>query len=485
MRQGWFQAIAVSGGVAQTGAPARHGHRLARRPGIDPEPRATLLNVLMLGWEYPPHISGGLGTACAGLTAALANAGVAIAFVVPQAYGDETAAHMRLVAPDDLDLELERHALAMPYAGQRRPDALIAGVQRHADRVVRLARGRSFDVVHAHDWLTWPAGVAVARRSGRPLVVHVHSLEHDRSEHPDPRVVAIEAAGLWAADRVVAVSHFTRRRIQAHHGIPGDRIAVVHNGVEMPAAAEPPRAAGDPRPPTPPGRPRAGSQGARGDPAAAAQPPLRVAAAPVSPLADLAAAPTPLQPSRPTVVFLGRLTFQKGPMGFLRAAARVREQVPDAAFQIAGAGDLGSRLEAAVADLGLEGHVTFTGFLDHAGVERLLDRADLCVLPSVSEPFGIAALESMRAGTPVIVSRTCGAAEVQRQPVAVDHWDVDRLADAIVSLLRDPARRALLAAAGRADARHASWTAAACAMLEVYRAVTSPRRAPHRDHPKR
>lgn len=440
----------------------------------------------MLGWEYPPHNSGGLGTACAGLTAALANAGVAIEFVVPHAYGDEIAAHMRLVAPGDLDLELEPPALATPYAGQRRPDALVAGVQRHAGRVVTLARGRSFDVVHAHDWLTWPAGVAVARRSGRPLVAHVHSLEHDRSEHPDPRVVAIEAAGLWAADRVVAVSHFTRRRVQAHHGIPGDRIAVVHNGVDMPAAAEPARAKGDPRPPAASLEAWAGCQRARGDPAAATDPPPRVAAVETAlPVAVPTPAPTPGQPSRPTVAFLGRLTFQKGPLGFLRAAARVREHVPDAAFLVAGAGDLLPCLEAAVAGLGLADHVTFTGFLDRAGVARLLDQADLCVLPSVSEPFGIAALESMRTGTPVIVSRTCGAAEVQRQPVAVDHWDVDRLADAIISLLRDPARRTRLAAAGRADARYASWAAAACAMLEVYREVTSPRRAAHRDHPQR
>lgn len=455
------------------------------------------MKVFMLGWEYPPSISGGLGTACHGLTTALARAGVEIDFVVPRVHGDEDAAHMRLEAADDRRTPRDpdaarslraaghqaqvdpgtpaaprgvRHlrvaARLRPYQTAAAPGApgtgdggtagaaakrsaepatpatespamalyggdLFDDVGRYADRVAALASGHDFDLVHAHDWLTWPAGTAVARQHGKPLVVHVHSLEHDRAgDRPDPRIVAIEHDGLLAADGIIAVSRYARARVHRLHGVPLDRIDVVHNGVTMPA---------DPRP-------------------AAAVP-----------------------PARPTVLFLGRVTHQKGPQYFVRAAARVVRHVPDAAFVVAGTGDLLDDLAREAETLGLGTSVTFAGFLHGAAVARAYRGADVFVMPSVSDPFGIAALEAMSFGTPVVVSRQSGVAELVQHVLKVDGWDVDRIARAIVWLVRNPALRTRMAAAARDEARRLHWDAAAASTRDVYHAVTRrplPSRAP-------
>jgi glycosyltransferase involved in cell wall biosynthesis len=472
-------------------------------------------NVLMLGWEYPPHISGGLGTACQGLTTALAPLDVRIQFVVPTLYGVEEAPHMRLVDPDGISIEpapaeeqedeevlttvvdaqgdtqtvmqrrsrlttsedsklqtvrvpstlspylsselydswiraletrtssetweewsrrwLEREsATTLPtLRSQQRIPAdshygqdLFSEVSRYAARVVNwsIRQPRRPDVVHAHDWMTFPAAAQVARAMGVPLVAHVHSLEQDRSGGgANPTIASIEGAGLRSADRVIAVSHYTARQVSELHGVPIDRIDVVHNGVYT--------------------------------------------------TRTVAAYRDDEPQSGPTVLFLGRITFQKGPDYFVEAAARVHSKLASARFVMAGAGDMLPRMRARVAELGLDDVFSFPGFVRGADVERLFSTADVYVMPSVSEPFGISALEAMSYETPVILSRQSGASEILRHALKVDFWDVSRLAAQILAVLTYPELQKSIVNMAREEVRRVHWEAAAQKVTQVYRKV--------------
>lgn len=474
-------------------------------------------NVLMLGWEYPPHISGGLGTACQGLTTALAPLDVRIQFVVPALYGVEQAPHMRLVDPDGTSIEptptfddedeerdevstyidaqgdiqtvtrkrarlaaneqahvqtvrvasalspylssevydawiraletrasnetweewsrrwVERHpatTVTTLQQSQHIPEAshygqdLFSEVSRYAARVVNwsMRQPRKPDVVHAHDWMTFPAAAQVARAMGVPLVAHVHSLEQDRSGGgANPTIASIEGAGLRSADRVIAVSHYTARQISELHGVPMERIDVVHNGVYATRTVAAYRDE----------EPEAG----------------------------------------PTVLFLGRITFQKGPDYFVEAAARVHSKLPEARFVMAGAGDMLPRMRARVTELGLDDAFSFPGFVRGADVERLFSTADVYVMPSVSEPFGISALEAMSYETPVILSRQSGASEILRHALKVDFWDVSRLAAQIIAVLTYPELQRSIVNMAREEVRRVHWEAAAQKVTQVYRKV--------------
>ncbi len=394
------------------------------------------MRVLMLGWEYPPHIAGGLGTACLALTRALAAQGEDVLFVVPHRHGDEEAEHLELVGGNDVGAEppalrpgrLSRRRVASVLSPYARPSAaggtaptegpapygpdLFARVERYAACVQRVAREAEFDVVHAHDWMTFGAGVEAAREAGVPLVVHVHSLEQDRCPRGmDPRVLAAERAGLRAADLVLCVSALTARRALAAHDLDPSRLRVVHN-----ALPELPR-----------------------------RPALR--------LRRLRAGPV--------VLFLGRVTAQKGPEILLEAARRVVAVDPRVTFVIAGDGDLLAAMIERAAAVGLARHVAFTGFLKGRAVDRAYAEADVFVLPSVSEPFGLTALEAAARGVPVILSRACGVAEVLPSALRVDAWDVEALADRILAVLHRPALAALLARDGQREARALSWAQAA------------------------
>jgi len=419
----------------------------------------------MLGWEYPPHMSGGLGTACEGLTTALAQQGVEITFVVPHLTGAERANHMRMIDAPAVDLSPEgspgavrTHRVAstlQPYqtpagyeqlidshrscvfdilgelihrahgagegGGQYGRD-IFAEVARYAERVLALGEAEEFDLIHAHDWMTFPAAMLLKERTGKPLVVHVHSLERDRSgEHVNPRIDEIERRGLEAADIVVAVSFYTRSVINQHHGIPLEKIQVVHNGVYTPEVIQPYRRA-------------------RGWP-------------------------------NKVVLFLGRITFQKGPEYFVEAAAKVVPHVPDALFVMAGTGDMLPRMVDRVKQLGLTEHFYFPGFLRGQEVEQIFSLADVYVMPSVSEPFGIAALEAISFETPVIISRQSGVAEVLEHALKVDFWDTNRLADLLVNALLHEELRADMAAMARDEVRRLRWSAAALKTVDIYRMI--------------
>lgn len=304
---------------------------------------------------------------------------------------------------------------------------LLGKIHAYARRCRRLADRVDFDVIHAHDWMTFPAAEALATATGRPMIAHVHATEFDRSgEHVNRRVYDTERRGMHRAEVVVAVSHRTRTMLIERYGVPAEKVRVVHNGIEP------------------------------GDGALAAQPD-----------------PRPTR-RRKQVLFLGRLTRQKGPMFFLRAAAQVLEQVDDVRFIVAGWGDLAPQMIEETAARGLGHKVLFAGFLRGAAVDRAFREADVYVMPSVSEPFGLTALEAIRNGTPVVLSRSSGVAEVlDGGAVTVDCWDVDAMARHIVELLRNPALAESMRREGAAALERLTWDPAARQCLALYHEITS------------
>lgn len=427
----------------------------------------------MFGWEFPPHIAGGLGTACYGMTRGLARNGVEVVFVMPRAYGDEDQRFVRVVNASDVetigtrDHEFSEELLEkvsfihidsnmLPYISPEEYAAyhdefvrsgrthewtdvwkqrytfsgkyganLMEEVARYAMVAAQVAKDLEgqFDVIHAHDWLTYFAGIAAKRVSGKPLVVHMHATEFDRSgENINRRVYAIEKAGMQAADRVIAVSELTRRIVIGKYGIPAEKVVTVHNAVRFGESedAVPERAVKD-----------------------------------------------------KVVTFLGRITYQKGPDYFVEAAAKVLQRVPDVRFVMAGSGDLMNHVVRRVAQLGIADRFHFTGFLKGGEVQRMFRLLDVYVMPSVSEPFGISPLEAMRSGVPVIISRQSGVAEVLDYAIKVNYWDVDALADAIYGLLTYPALGRMFASKGLEEVTGLKWTNAAAKIKTVYETVVA------------
>ena len=427
----------------------------------------------MFGWEFPPHIAGGLGTACYGMTRGLARNGVEVVFVMPRAYGDEDQRFVRVVNASDVetigtrDHEFSEELLEkvsfihidsnmLPYISPEEYAAyhdefvrsgrthewtdvwkqrytfsgkyganLMEEVARYAMVAAQVAKDLEgqFDVIHAHDWLTYFAGIAAKRVSGKPLVVHMHAMEFDRSgENINRRVYAIEKAGMQAADRVIAVSELTRRIVIGKYGILADKVVTVHNAVRFGESEE---------------------------------------AAPERAVKDK------------VVTFLGRITYQKGPDYFVEAAAKVLQRVSDVRFVMAGSGDLMNHVVRRVAQLGIADRFHFTGFLKGGEVQRMFRLSDVYVMPSVSEPFGISPLEAMRSGVPVIISRQSGVAEVLDYAIKVNYWDVDALADAIYGLLTYPALGRMFASKGLEEVTGLKWTNAAAKIKTVYETVVA------------
>lgn len=431
----------------------------------------------MFGWEFPPHIAGGLGTACYGMTRGLSRNDVEVAFVVPHAYGDEDQRFAHVVNASDvealygsvsggaedivdkmtfirIDSNMVPYISPEEYAVYREQYAetgrkfwestdvwkqrytfsgkyganLMEEVARYAIVAAQVARdleGR-FDVIHAHDWLTYFAGIAAKRVSGKPLVVHMHATEYDRSgENVNTQVYAIEKAGMMAADRVIAVSNLTRNIIIARYGIPPEKVVTVHNAVRFSGNAN---------------------------------------EAPERGLDD------------EIVTFLGRITYQKGPDYFVEAAAKVLKKVPGVRFVMAGSGDMMNHVIRRVARLGIADRFHFTGFLRGDDVRRMFRLSDVYVMPSVSEPFGISPLEAMRSNVPVIISKQSGVAEVLDYALKVDYWDVDALADAIYGLIAYPALSRMFASKGLEEVTNLKWNDAAAKIKKVYETVIEEQR---------
>jgi glycogen(starch) synthase len=386
------------------------------------------VKVLMLGWEFPPHISGGLGTACQGITRGLAARGVEVLFVVPRAHGDEQAEATKIVGASELAVSsaltpyLNRSAYAQRRGLMRGSDSygpdLLAEVGRYALAAAEIARTHASDVIHAHDWMTIPAGIAAREATDRPLVLHMHACEYDRSgDAVDERVREIEARGIAEADRVVCVSQLTATQLERRYGAEPSKLRVVHNAVAQRKQRVPRR------------RTRKGSR---------------------------------------IVLFLGRITYQKGPECFLEAAAHVVQVEPDVRFVMSGSGDLLPAMIELSAELGLARHISFTGFLRGAEVERMYRLADVYVMPSVSEPFGIAPLEAILQGKPVILSRQSGVCEVLQHALKFEPGDALDLADKILAVLHHCALSEMLVREGRKEVRALAWEDAGAKLLEVY-----------------
>ncbi len=425
------------------------------------------MKVLMFGWEFPPHITGGLGTACFGLTRGLAKQNVEILFVVPKAFGDEDQSSVRLVPAEDVDvghmsIELEEFwkkisylevgSNLIPYIGPEEFERMFASsqlegssqkvssssmkfqfsgkygsnlmeeVSRYAMIAASIARNNQFDVIHAHDWLTYLAGITAKLVSGKPLVIHVHATEFDRSgENVNQGVYDIERQGMHMADKIIAVSNLTRNIIVERYGIPEEKVITVHNAVDFSAYID--------------------------NPEYKKNVPEKV------------------------VTFLGRVTFQKGPDYFVEAASKVIKRYPNVRFVMAGSGDMLYRMIRRVAELEIADKFHFTGFLHGPEVNRMFGMSDVYVMPSVSEPFGISPLEAMRSSVPVIISKQSGVAEILRHALKVDFWDVDAMADCIYGLLNYEALAKYFIRFGQEEVNSLKWENAAREVVNVYRTV--------------
>ena len=425
------------------------------------------MRVLMFGWEFPPHISGGLGTACFGLTRGLAKHGVKMIFVVPKAYGDEDQSAVRLLPAEDVDVshtavELEEFwkqisymeigSNIVPYVGPEEFERMMSGkeldavnqhvssssgkfrfsgkygkdlmseVSRYALVAASIAAREQFDIIHAHDWLTYLAGISAKLISGKPLVVHMHATEFDRSgENINQAVYDIERKGLHMADMVIAVSHLTRNIVINRYGVPEDKVVTVHNAVDFSSISDFPE---------------------------------------VKRWVD-----------EKVVTFLGRVTFQKGPDYFIEAANRVIKKYPKVRFVMAGSGDMLNRMIRRAAELGISNKFHFTGFLKGDEVNRMFAISDVYVMPSVSEPFGISPLEAMRSNVPVIISKQSGVAEVLRHALKVDFWDIDAMADCIYGLLNYEALSTYFKRYGQEEVNSLKWENAALEVKKVYQSV--------------
>ena len=447
------------------------------------------MRVLMFGWEFPPHISGGLGTACYGLTRGLAYQDVDIIFVVPKAYGDEDQSAMKLIGASGIPVmqrtvqfyeQLSTHdratrkltekeiaylevgSMVMPYlspeefelfvnqkikegdytwekllkkshevkgveskqlgtiefSGKYGPD-LLQEVSNYGLIAAEIAQQQDFDLIHAHDWLTYSAGIAAKRVSGKPLIIHVHATEFDRTgENVNTLVYDIERMGMQAADRVIAVSNMTRNTVIKKYGIDQDKVHTVYNGVE---------------------------------------PQVNVKKEEVVKHLD-----------EKVVTFLGRITFQKGPEYFIEAAYKVLQKTDKVRFVMAGSGDLLRKMIRRAARLGITDKFHFTNFLKGNDVDRMFQLSDVYVMPSVSEPFGISPLEAMRSNVPVIISKQSGVSEILKHAIKLDFWDIDALADAMYGLITYSSLSEMFAEHGKDEVDELKWENAANQVKDHY-----------------
>lgn len=383
----------------------------------------------MFGWEFPPFNSGGLGVACLGLTRSLSQRGNEVIFVMPKKLDVQTPWARMVFAESD---GVEGYAINSPITpyitsskyGRERPNGIYAGdlfaeVERYTGMGGAIAKKESFEVIYAHDWLTFGAGMEAKKVSGKPLIVHMHATEYDRNgggANVNAHVFAIEKAGMETADSVVAVSELTKRIIVEKYGIPADKIRVVHNGIDETTV------------PTGDGLKR---------------------------LRNLKNSGFKI------VLFLGRITLQKGPDYFLKAAKKVLERDTKVMFVISGSGDMEEEIMQLTGTLGISNNVLFTGFLSGSDRHEMYTAADLFVMPSVSEPFGITPLESMTLGTPVLISKQSGVSEIVQHALKVDFWDIDEMANKILSIVGHAALSETLSNNAKQEAESITWTSAA------------------------
>jgi glycosyltransferase involved in cell wall biosynthesis len=415
------------------------------------------MKALMFGWEFPPHILGGLGTASYGLTKGMAlQPDMQITFVIPKPYGDEDQSFLKIIGAcnvpvvwkeNNWDYVNQRIGNVMhpdeyfwlrngikynfnriytndlgciDFSG-RYPDNLIEEISNYEAVASVLAHQLDFDIIHSHDWLTYPAGVFAKQISGKPLVIHVHATDFDRSRgQVNPTVYAIEKRGMDAADHIMTVSELTRRTVIEKYNQDPAKVTTVHNAVE--------------------------------------------------PLSD-AETFTKTPRKDKVVTFLGRITMQKGPEYFVEAAHLVLQKTKGVRFVMAGSGDMMNAMIDLAAKRGISDRFHFTGFLKGRQVHEMLAESDVYIMPSVSEPFGISPLEAMQVGTPSIISKQSGCAEILTHAIKTDYWDIDAMADAIYSIVKNPSMYKSLRELGREEVNNIKWYDAGLKVRGIYDSV--------------
>lgn len=423
------------------------------------------MRVLMFGWEFPPHISGGLGTASYGLTKGMATLNdLEVIFVVPKAWGDEDQSMVRLIGANKIPVSFRK----VYYKGFRRPveqievsskivpyidpedfwkvtrseitghniyvetnkrgtvdfsgrydNELMSEIHKYAVVASVIAEENEFDIIHAHDWLAYPAGIAAMEVSGKPLVIHVHATDFDRSGGSvNPDVYRIEKNGMDAATKIITVSNLTRDIVINRYNIDPAKVETVYNAVEPVAISE-------------------NTIVKKGF-------------------------------DEKVVTFLGRITMQKGPEYFIEAANKVLKKMDNVRFVMAGSGDMMERMMRRAAALKITDRFHFTGFLRGADVFSMLYMSDVYIMPSVSEPFGISPLEAMQSNVPVIISKQSGVAEILTHAVKTDFWDIDAMADAIYGILNYPALANMFIYNGKEEVIRLKWDNSARHVRDIY-----------------
>jgi glycosyltransferase involved in cell wall biosynthesis len=423
------------------------------------------MKILMFGWEFPPHISGGLGTACFGLTKGLAQLNdVEVTFVVPKAWGDEDRSKVTLLGADQVPVVYQQIQFAdakskveyyelqselIPYLGTSEFDELKSEISSGEKRLIelnpegtivfggdygqnlfqeinyyavvakKLALEIDFDVIHVHDWMTFPAGMAAKRISGKPLVVHIHSTEFDRSgSSVNSAICAIEKEGFEAADKIIAVSQLTRSVVLEKYNINPKKVITVYNAVE--------------------------------------------------PVSSTVTKASREYTNEKVVSFLGRVTMQKGPEYFIEAANLVLQKMKNVRFVMAGKGDLLNEMKQKASNLDISSYFQFPGFVTESEIVELFLSSDVFVMPSVSEPFGIVTLEAMQAGVPVVISKQSGVSEVVKNAIKVDYWDIQSMADAVYAILINEEYGIRLGEKGKREANKQIWINAASKVYRIY-----------------
>ncbi len=414
-----------------------------RRLWAAAQDRFIFMKILTFGFEFPPAKNGGLGVACYGLTKELIQSGVEVLFVLPkrqEVHGDARF----LFADDEYNLTLKHTDISLlPYAQSHTMVETIVGYDTHGKPIIKarsmlesvhlfahqaslIAQTEEFDIIHAHDWTSYLAGVAAKKVSGKPLILHVHATSYDQSGGgtPDPSIHQIECEAFAEADAIVTVSDYTRRIIIDRHAAPAEKTVVVYNGCESHEA-----------PTLPPTLQQLKSQGKK------------------------------------IVLYHGRISIQKGVDYFVRAARTVVDHDPSVVFIISGWGDMMTQIIEQVGQLGLSEHVKFAGALWEEERDRMYQTADLIVMPSVSEPFGLVPLEALQHGTAAIISKQSGVAEVLTHVLKVDFWDTDEMANQILSSLKYGVLREQMVKEGREQLKGLSWRSSAHSIKQLYQSL--------------
>lgn len=414
------------------------------------------MKALMFGWEFPPHILGGLGTASYGLTRGMSTQeDMDITFVIPKPWGDEDQSFLKIIGANNTPIvwrdvswetaksRLEKFMDPQEYFNLRDsiyadfnymntndlgciefsgkyPENLLEEINNYSIVAGVIARTYDFDIIHSHDWLTYAAGLHAKSVTGKPLVIHVHATDFDRSGGKvNPLVYNIEKNGMDHADHIICVSNLTRRIVIEKYNQDPSKVTTVHNAVE-----------------------------------------------PLSP--EKVAIERLTKVPEKVVTFLGRITMQKGPEYFVDAATQVLKNSDHIRFVMAGSGDMMDKMVRLVADRGIADKFHFTGFLKGNQVYEMLNSSDVYVMPSVSEPFGISPLEAMQCGVPSIISHQSGCSEILQNVIKTDYWDVDGMADAIYSICTYPGMADFLRIEGKKEVDEIKWEYAGQKVRDIY-----------------